>query len=236
MEALLFVGIAVIVVAGVWWAWYAKKRRREALAIMAQRLGMAYAAEDPFGLLGLPFDLLHRGDGRGTENVLWGQWQGLDVKEFDYWFYEETTDSEGRRSRSYSRFSCAVVPVELRAAHLTISKENVFSRLADHMGFRDIEFELEEFNRSFQVKCDDRKFANDVVDQRMMRWLLEHSEGFGFELHGATLLCFCKRRRPLELIPLLGTLKGFHDQIPEVVYSLWGRGTPPESESPTFTA
>lgn len=30
------------------------------------------------------FALLRRGDGRGTENVLSGTWQGMGVREFDY--------------------------------------------------------------------------------------------------------------------------------------------------------
>jgi hypothetical protein len=79
---------------------------------MARQLGLSYSPEDAMGCLGLPFALLAKGDGRGTENVLWGTWQGIDVREFDYWYYEESTDSEGHRTRSYSRFSCAVTEVE----------------------------------------------------------------------------------------------------------------------------
>jgi hypothetical protein len=72
------------------------------------------------------------------------------------------------------------------------------------------------------VKCKDRKFAFDFVDQRMMRWLLGTDPGFSFETSGRWLLVACKRRRPTELIPLLGTLQQFRDQIPRVVYDLYG--------------
>lgn len=235
MEVLIFVGIAVAIGLAIWGAWYFKKKRREELALVAKQLGLTYSQEDTFGMLSLPFDLLRRGDGRGTENVLWGTWQGLGISEFDYWFYDETTDSEGHRSRSYSHFSCAVTQVPLAGNHLTVSKENVFTRLADHMGFRDIEFELEEFNRSFQVKSEDRRFANDVIDQRMMQWLMNNAEGFSFEYDLGYVLCFSRRRRPAELVPLLGTLKGFHDQIPNVVYSLYGTGAPAPGPPQTFT-
>jgi hypothetical protein len=37
-------------------------------------------------------------------------------------------------------------------------------------------------------------------------------------------LVYSKRRRPTELIPLLGTLKQFRDQVPRVVYDLYGPG------------
>jgi hypothetical protein len=72
------------------------------------------------------------------------------------------------------------------------------------------------------VKCKDGKFANDFVDQRMMRWLLGTERGFSFEACGRWLLVFGKRRRPTELVPLLDTLKQFRDQVPTVVYDLYG--------------
>jgi hypothetical protein len=230
MEALVIVGVIAVIALGIWWAWQARKKRREAFARLASQVGLTYAAEDPFGLVGLPFTLFGRGEGRGTENVLWGTWQDLDLKCFDYWYYEESTDSEGHRSRNYYRFSCAVTTLEADCHPLTISRENIFTRLADHMGFRDIEFELEEFNRAFQVKCKDRKFANDLVDARMIQWLLQAGEDWSFEVAGPYVLCFSKRRRPEEMIPLLGTLQAFRGKVPGVVYSLYGtagRGADP---------
>jgi hypothetical protein len=158
MGALIVVGILVLVGLGIWYSWYAKKKRREELAIAAKQLGLQYSAEDVFGCLALPFGLLDKGDGRGTENVLWGAWQGMDLREFDYWYYDETTDSEGHTSRSYSHFSCAVTQTQLTAAPLSVTRENIFTRFADHVGLRDIEFESEQFNREFNVKSGDRKF------------------------------------------------------------------------------
>lgn len=222
MEVLIFVGIALLVGLGAWLSWYLKKKRREELARMATQLGLDYSQEDTKGCLGLPFALLTKGDGRGTENVMWGTWQDLALQEFDYWYYEESTDSEGRRTKTYYRFSCAVTQVEAVCSPLTLDRENLFTRMADHMGFRDIEFESEQFNRAFTVKSKDRKFANDLIDSRMMQWLLSIEGAFNFEACGPWLLCFSKRRRPTELIPLLGTLKEFRDQVPRVVYELYG--------------
>ena len=80
MEALVVIGVIGVIALVAWLAWQAKKKRREAFARLAGQLGLTYAAEDPFGLVGLPFTLFGRGEGRGTENVLWGTWQGLDLK------------------------------------------------------------------------------------------------------------------------------------------------------------
>jgi hypothetical protein len=222
MGVLIVVGILVLVGLGIWYSWYAKKKRREELAIAAKQLGLQYSADDVFGCLALPFGLLRKGDGRGTENVLWGTWQGLDLREFDYWYYDETTDSEGHTSRSYSHFSCVVTQVQLTAAELSVTRENIFTRFADHVGLRDIEFESEQFNREFNVKSGDRKFANDVLDARMMQWLMETEGGFAFEMNGPYVLTYCKRLRPVELTPLLGVLKGYVDHVPKVAYSYYG--------------
>jgi hypothetical protein len=224
MDVLIWVLVAAGVVAGIVWSYHLKRKRREELATTARQLGLDYSPEDVQGCLALPFALLQRGDGRGTENVLSGSWQDMPVREFDYWYFEESRDAKGNTSRTTYRFSCAVTEVEAALSPLTLGRENVFTRLADSLGLADIEFELDEFNRAFTVKCKDRKFANDFVDQRMMRWLLGTDGGFSFEACGRWLLVSSRRRRPTELIPLLGTLKQFRDQVPRVVFDLYGLG------------
>ena len=223
MEYVLFPLVLLAVIAIVVGSYYLRKQRREALAAMANRLGLSYSQEDTAGCLSLPFALLQRGDGRGTENLLSGTWQEMPIREFDYWYYEESTDSKGHTTRNTYRFSCAVTEVEAGLSALTLNRENLFTRLADSLGLADMEFELDEFNRAFTVKCKDRKFANDFIDQRMMHWLLETDRAFAFETCGKWLLVYSKRRKPAELIPLFGTLRQFRDGIPRVVYDLYGQ-------------
>ena len=164
--------------------------------------------------------------------MLWGSWQGVELVEFDYWYYTESTDSEGHKTKSYSHFSCAATEVDAALSPLTIGRESLLTRLADAVGLDDIEFETREFNDAFNVKSRDRKFANDFVDQRMMAWLLSTAEGFSFETSGGWLLCFSGRRPPTDLIPLLGTLKAFRDQVPRVVYDLYRVGPGPDPSVP----
>ena len=102
-------------------------------------------------------------------------------------------------------------------ASVRISKESLLTKLADHVGLHDIEFESEQFNKAFNVKAQDREFCFKLVDARMMQWLLGTGGGFEFEVAGPWLLVACHRRRPMELVPLLGTAKGFGDHIPRLV-------------------
>lgn len=222
MAFVLFALVVVAAVAAAGISLYLKRRRRQELAVMATQLGLTYSYGDVHGCLALPFALLRRGEGRGVENVLSGIWQGMEVREFDYWYYEETTDSKGHRTKTYYRFSCAVTEIEAACSPVTLVRENLLTRIADAVGLDDIAFELEEFNREFNVKSKDRRFANDFVDQRMMRFLLDSDRSFGFEACARWLLCFGKQRRPTELIPLLGTLQRFRERVPRVVFDLYG--------------
>lgn len=221
MGVLIVVGALAIFGLIAWASWYFAKKRREEFAQVAKSLGLRYAPRDPFRLKRLPFALMKRGDGRGAENVMWGPWKGIKLRVFDYWYYEQTRDAQGHTSRNYSRFSCALSRLPFPAPHVTISRENVFTRIADHVGLEDIAYESEEFNRSFNVKCADSKFATDLVDARMMEWLLSTGKEWSFELVGPRLLCYSGRRSPSDLMPLLETMKGFREHVPHVVASLY---------------
>jgi hypothetical protein len=211
------VGIAAL-------AYQAKLRRQKELGTVARGQGLDFSIVDPYDTLGEPFSLLNRGDGRGVENVMWGFWHDLEIRAFDYWYYEESTDSNGHRSKTYHRFDCVLAPLEARCPRLEIAEENVLTRIADAFTFRDIEFESEEFNRRFNVKGDDRRFATAFCDARMMEWLLLHGDGYAFEVVGDRLRCWCRRVKPAGIVHLLGTASAFREQIPAVVRSLYPNG------------
>lgn len=221
MEAWFIVLFLVGAAAAVGLSLYLKAKRREAFRIFARRHGFQYAEGDPFELLGWPFDLFRRGDGRGIENTLWGNWKDQPMQAFDYWYYTESTNSKGQRSRSYRRFSCALVEVPAAFHHLVVAREGIFSRLADHLGFDDIEFESPEFNRRYNVKAADRKFAYELLDARMLEWLVEFDQGLSFEILGNRILAYGSKADPAALLPLVGTASMFRDHIPRVAWNLY---------------
>jgi hypothetical protein len=198
-----------------------KLERQRGMRAVAFGQSLGFSLDDPFDTVSEPFSLLQRGDGRGVENVMWGTWQGLEVRAFDYWYYEESSDSKGHRSKRYYRFDCLLTLVDARCPQLQISEENLFTRLAGALSLRDIEFESEEFNRRFRVKGRDERFATAFCDARMMDWLLRHGEGYAFEVVGDRLLCWTRRVPPAEMVHLLGTAKTFREQIPAVVRSFY---------------
>ncbi len=222
LHPLVLVVFVAVAAGGMVYGYVRKQRRREDLAYLALQLGLEYAPVDPFDLLATePFALFSKGDGRGIENVLWGSHRGVDVKAFDYWYYEQSTDSEGHTTRSYRRFNCAIVPIDAACSPVAIANENVVTRLADHLAMRDIEFESEEFNRAFNVTSPDPRFANDLLDARMMTWLLHHGRGLSFEVVGDRVLCFRHRLPAFEVATLLGAATAFLERVPRVVFSLY---------------
>ena len=224
MGVLLFAGFALILVGAGTLQWWLKQRRIVELKTMATQLGLRYSAVDQEGLSAWPFVLLQKGEGRGVENVMAGTWQGLEIREFDFWYYEESSNGKGGRSRTYYRFSCALAWIETACPGLSVTRENLLSRMAGAVGFEDIQLELEAFNRAFVVRSTDRRFAFDFLDARMIDWMLRTDHAFSFEALHTMLLVYCDRLRPLDLVPLIGTVKQFHDQVPRVVYELYGRG------------
>ena len=231
MNALVIVLFVVVVAGAAAVSFYLKQKRRDELAVFASQQGLRYSPEDTVGLIDPSFRLFQQGDGRGSENVLWGSWQGLPLLEGDYWYYTESTDAQGHRSRTYHHFSVTEIQLEqdVFLPYVSITHENLLTVIGDHLGFRDIDFESEDFNRLFNVRSQDREFAFKLIDARMMQWLLSTGGQFGFEIAGNKVLLYCHRLAPTALIPIIGSAKAFHDHIPRLVwteYAAWGKGTP----------
>ncbi len=221
MEILGFLAVLAVAIISIAVSLHLKAKRREAFRLFALQHGLQYAQGDPAGLLGWPFTLFRRGDGRGIDHVLRGTWRNTPMHAFDYWYYTESTDSKGHRSRSYRRFSCVVIEVPAAFPHLEVAREGLFTRLADHLGMEDIEFESPEFNRRYNVKSKERRFAYELLDSRMLEWLVNFDQGLAFEVMGNRVLAYGPRIKPTGLLGLLGTAAMFRDHIPRLAWSLY---------------
>ncbi len=106
--------VVALVAGGVWYFQFQLRQKRIAnLARIAQRLGFEFTVDDVDNTIGFPFDLFSRGDGQGIECVMRGARNGVPMRVFDFWYYDESTDTKGRRSRSYHRFTCAAMTIEV---------------------------------------------------------------------------------------------------------------------------
>ncbi|MGH2679974.1 MAG: hypothetical protein ACRDG8_05745 [Actinomycetota bacterium] len=199
---------------------YRKFSRRSAVEREARRLGLSFSRRDPFRVLDADFHpFLRFGKLPGTqrvENVVWGVRDGREVRAFDY----------RRPAEDEIRYSCAMVRIPDGWPSLLVRRHGPLDVARNAAGLQRIEFELDEFNRRFEVRSDDRRLATAVIDQRMIGWLLESDPALGFQLQEGWLLAWMPQLPPDELERTLTTVEGFHERIPRAVWSLYGDGSP----------
>jgi len=217
--------VGAVVVGGVFYLRYrARQQRIGAVAALAQRLGFTFSVNDTERVVDMPFALFSKGDGRKVELVVSGTHSGLPTRMFDYWYYDDSSDGRGRGSRTYHRFTCALIQIPAACPPLCLDHEDFLTRLGSHVGFHDVELEYDDFNRRFRVKCKEQKFAFTLLDGEMMQWLLDSDRFKTLELVGPWALLAGSRLDPARW-PDLGTwLDQFHAHVPPLVYSTYPPG------------
>jgi hypothetical protein len=219
--------VALAIFAGIWWFQYKLRQQRIAnLVDTAQDLGFQFSSHDIHGTVDLPFELFRRGDGRRVEHVMWGERRGLPLRVFDYWYYNESSDGRGNRSRTYSRFTCVMATIAADCPTLRIGQEGFFSRVGNALGFKDVELEYDDFNQQFRVRCDDQRFAYSLLDGRMMEWLMQLGGARGIEVLevvGPLVLIAAHKLASEDWPQLVDLAEDFHAHVPRVVFATWPR-------------
>jgi hypothetical protein len=102
--------------------------------------------------------------------------------------------------------------------------------VADHLGFRDLGFEIRSLQLLFPGRGPTtRSSLYQLLDARMLTWL-EPLEGFGFETMGRYLLVWSNRLEPVDLTALLAAVRGFRDRVPRMVWNEHGTGLAADRE------
>lgn len=185
----------------------AKRRAQERLDSMvgfAEECGFSFSSlhdgghDEEFA----HFEVFQRGFARYAYNTISGEidlgegemgkrFGRVKAGDFSYKTRETytTTDSKGR-TRTRTRivkhdFSYFIMELPFRRTpDLLIRREGFFDRIASVFGKNDIDFESSEFSKKYYVKCENRKFAYDIVNQRMIEFLLKTQPGVIDMEHG----------------------------------------------------
>ena len=191
--------------------------RRESFSGQARDLGLRAEPGDPLGLLERPFVLFRwMASVRQIENTATGQRGGLDVVVADYWFARSSAPERD----DYERFTCVLTAVPADWPDLSVVPERLASKMRDVLALPDIGTESTEFDRRFEIRSADKRFASGFVDARLMAWLLEQIPGMGFEILGGWLMVF--RPRVTTSMDDLGRALDLHaaflERIPRVAF------------------
>ena len=215
----MFVAVAAIIVIAIIVGIKRARERREAMARLAAELGLTYYRDDPWDLPTRygPFELFSAGHSRRASNVLAGAVDGREVLLFDYQY---TIGSGKNRTTHY--YQAAILELPILAARFHLRRENLLDRVASWVGHDDINFESEEFSRRCHVRCDDRKFAYDILHGRLIEYLLACGDAPTMEMSGPVLM-LCERQGGLENLRRLFAIgREIVTSIPE--YVLTARG------------
>ena len=169
MEPLFFIGFVVIIIVILVAGYISSLKRREAMAAVAAKLGMQFMPnKDRYMARRYNFlDKLRRGSNRYAYNVLSGTYQGHEILIFDYHY----KTGSGKNTHHYY-FSFFILQLPASFPELIICPEGIFSKIAQAVGYDDIDFESHEFSRKFCVRSPNKKFAYDVCNARMIEYLL----------------------------------------------------------------
>ncbi len=177
LVVLIIAGIALVSLFG-YLGWLAEKKRREALAAVADGLGWRFDPsrdrdhDDEYA----HFEIFRRGHSRAAYNTLEGVLELDDLRwpaKMGDFTYKVTHHSGKSTSTQTYRFSYLILQMPYTSVpDLLLRREGMFDKIAGVLGFDDIDFESAEFSRRFHVKSSDKRFAYDVVHPRMMEFLL----------------------------------------------------------------
>jgi hypothetical protein len=217
----IFIIFVLLIIAGAIYSTIAAKKRREELFEFAARLGLNFSPGNDYELPNrFSFlDKLAQGSNRYAFNVLSGTYRQNEVLVFDYHYETHSTDSKGNRQTHHHYFSFFILLLPVSFPELKITREGLLSKIAQAIGYEDIDFESAEFSRSFCVRSKNRKFAYDVCNAQMMEYFLANRD-LSLEIEGSALaLAFDTRLSAAEIEGNLQRLLEIRLRLPDYLFT-----------------
>ena len=215
-EVMIVLIVGLLIVGGIISA-INRRKRREAMTALATRLGLTFNPDRDRSLAGQYrfLNKLRSGSNRYAFNVLSGSYQNHNITAFDFHYETHSSNSKGGRQTHHHYFSFFILHLPVPCPELTIGPEGFFSKIAQAVGYDDIDFESHEFSRQFCVRSKDKKFAYDVCHARMIEYLLANND-LVLEIENQALALYFSRRLKPELIePNLSRLIQVRNLLPE---------------------
>ncbi len=194
----------------------AAAKRREVFRALAARLDLRYdPGKDRDMARHYKFlDKLRRGHNRYAYNILSGNYRGHKLILFDYHYQT----GSGKDTHHYY-FSFFILHLPVFFPELVIGPEGFFSKIAQAVGYDDIDFESHEFSRKFCVRSKNKKFAYDVCNARMIEYLLSNRD-FSIEIENNVLaISFDKKLSPEQIEPNINRLIEVRSLMPDYLFT-----------------
>jgi hypothetical protein len=221
MELLMPLLIGVVVIVAVIFAVMEAGKRRKAMAQLAAKLGLSFRPERDHELVNR-FQFLNKlrqGSNRYAFNILEGVYHQRRVLAFDFHYETRSHSSKGGSRTQHHYLSFFILIVAHAFPELTIAREGFLSKIAQAVGYDDIDFESAEFSRTFVVRSKDKRFAYDVCNPKLMEYLLQNRD-LTLELEGpAIALAFDRRLSPVGIENNLNRLLWVRSLLPDYLFA-----------------
>ena len=214
MSPFIFIIIIAVVIAFIVISYLQNQKRIKEWQQFATNHGLSFQRYDS---IGLPdryafYHLFQQGHSKKAYNLCMGKESSFGICSFDYQY---TTGSGKNQQIHY--YTGLMVDTNLIFKSLFIRPEGFFDKIAAAVGFDDIDFESAEFSKRYFVKCEDKKFAYDIIHARMMEFLLQ-CQYLVIEARGRDVLYHRRGRlSPSEMEVLLLEAKKFFELTPDYV-------------------
>ncbi len=216
MQPVIFIGFIAFVIGALVLGHLQAQKRRAAMLALAHRLGLRFDPDKNRDLARRYefIDKMRAGRNRYAFNILAGDYQGHDVLLFDYHY---KTGSGKNTHHHYLSFFIVRLPRSV--PELLSGPEGFFAKIAQAVGYDDIDFESHEFSRRFCVRARDKKFAYDICHAKMIEYLLSNPD-LTIEMELDSLAISFQRRLRLEQIePNLQRLIAVRALLPDYLFS-----------------
>jgi hypothetical protein len=185
MFFLLFVVVALGMLAFGVLLYYQEKQRREDLRSVAGKLGFSFSPEgDPYllGRLG-QFHLFSQGRSRKVRNLMRGEIQEIAVSLFDYRY----KTGSGKHSHTHDQTVVLFESERLELPFFTLRPEGLFHKMAGALGYEDIDFDgSPAFSDAYLLKGTDEDQIRAIFGPEVQAYYTRHghlwTEGEGGRL------------------------------------------------------
>lgn len=185
MVIAIIVGVGACIVAGLIYSAWWERKRTDALHKLAKEMSLEFHETGDVTQIGLlaVFDLFAKGHSRTYSNLMLGPSAQVTMAAFDYRY----TTGSGKHQSTHHQTVLSFKSDHLHLPQFTLRPENLFDKLGEIIGFRDIDFrDYPEFSRRYLLRGNDEEAVRDTFGEGVIRFFERHNvlcaEGSGDQL------------------------------------------------------
>ncbi len=188
-----WVAVPLLIVSGIVWSIVAEQKRKQAMEQAATQLGLAFSeklSDEDQGLF-QNFAIAQLGHSRSATNAITADSGELRMVIFDYVY----TSGSGKNKSTHRQNIVMCSSPMLKLPQFSIAPESFFHRIADFLGYKDIDFDEDEpFSRQFLLKGPDEAAVRELFNAQRRAAFMKFTD-VTIEGSGHTFIFYQPRKR-----------------------------------------